>query len=355
MADSRIDKVHCAFSPATFFLVPPKDVNLVCVASGTGISPFVGLVDSIGARQGSYTIVHQCKSSDLFMANSQAWLDFTAINPGAVVTGYISGDRSRRNCPMRYIIRNGAFEETTVLRRHNACAYYFECELFQLSLEETYKKDGLNLAYCCGGVKSAIEPLQRYVAKMGMKFEFTYESYGVPLTLSKDSTASAIAGTIVDLGHVGPIHPGGDQILQQLNSIVAEERCMVDQASGKSSADAALSIPDHSEAFFELHPHAYNLHRCLRTPLDADSEAFAIFAKRQSMSKGVMLSMASKYAQVALSGPDDAKIVKIATELQTLAIREQLDAGNTEGAQQSAAFLRALLKHVPEENRDAER
>lgn len=36
MSDAEIDKVHCSFTPATFFLVPPKDTNLICVASGTG-------------------------------------------------------------------------------------------------------------------------------------------------------------------------------------------------------------------------------------------------------------------------------------------------------------------------------
>jgi hypothetical protein len=354
MADPRIEKVHCAFSPATFFMVPPRDTNLVCIASGTGISPFVGLVDAIGSRQGTYTIVHQCKSSDLFMASSQTWLDFTAINPGAAVFGYISGDRSRRNCPMRYAIRNGAFEETTLLRRHNACAYYFECQYFQDHIHETYKKQGLNLAYCCGGVKSAIEPLQQYADKMGMTFEFTCESYGVPPTLSMKCTASTIGGTILNLNHIGPIHPGGDQILHQLNDIVAEERALVDSTSSTSSS-ALRSIPDHSAAFYELHPHPYNLHRCLRTPLDADFEAFVAFLQRQAMGRGVMTSMATNYAQVALSSPDDSKIVKIATELQSSAIHEQLDSGDLDGARQSAAFLRALLKHVSDEDHDKQR
>jgi len=83
MADPRVESVHCSFAPSTFFLVPPVGVNLVCVASGTGISPFVGLADVIGSRRGMYTIAHQCKSSDLFLSNSQTWLDFTANNPGA--------------------------------------------------------------------------------------------------------------------------------------------------------------------------------------------------------------------------------------------------------------------------------
>jgi hypothetical protein len=310
-----------------------------------GISPFVGLVDSIGSRQGSYTIVHQCKSSDLFLANSQCWLDFTCMNPGSVVMGYISGDKSRRNCPMRYTIRNGAFEETTVLRRHNASAYYFECKEFQSAIEETYKNDGLNLAYCCGGVKSAIEPLRQFADKKGMQFEFTNETHGVPPTLTRGSKASQIGGTIVNLDHVSPIHPGGDQIIQQLNDIVAET------AVGPISS----ATPDHSVAFYELHPNAYNLLRCLRTPLDADSEAFTAFLGRQAMSKSVMHSMATKYAEVALLSPDDSKIMKIATELQSSNIRQHIDSGDAEGAQQSAGYLKQLLNHVTHEDHASER
>ena len=317
-----------------------------------GISPFVGLVDSIGSRQGCYTIVHQCKSSDLFLANSQSWLDFTAVNPGAVVMGYISGDRSRRNCPMRYIIRNGAFEETTVLRRHNASAYYFECDLFQSNLKEVYKPDGLNLAYCCGGVRSAIEPFRKFTDMQGQTYEYTCETYGVPPTLSRNSRAGQIGGTIVNLDHVSPIHPGGDQIIHQLDDI---GRTSDLHAEGGSDSPTTNETPDHSIAFYELHPHAYNLHRCLRTPLDADSDAFTAFLERQAMSKSVMASMATKYAEVALSRPDDSKIVKIATELQSSAIRQQIDAGDAEGAEKSAAYLKELLDHVPDDDQGTER
>lgn len=348
MSDPSITKVHCSFSPATFFLVPPKDTNLVCIASGTGISPFVGLVDSIHSRTGSYTIVHQCKSSDMFMCNSQTWLDFTAMNPGAIVMGYISGDRSRRNCPMRYIIRNGAFEETTVLRRQRISAYYFECEMFQGRIFETYSSDGLNLAYCCGGVKSAIMPMQNFANSNGMDFEFTSESYGVPVTLTKESNLlSQIGGTIIDLNHVSPIHPGGDQILQQAQDIVTSME--------KMNNTKKHDTPDHSVAFYELHPHAYNLHRCLRTPVDADSKAFAKFLERQAMSKSVLGNMATKYAQAVLSSPESSKIVKIATELQSSALSAQIGSGDTEGAQRSASYLKQLLNHVSDDDNDTER
>jgi len=348
MSDPKITKVHCSFSPATFFLLPPKDVNLVCVASGTGISPFVGLVDSIGSRTGSYTIVHQCKSSDMFMCNSQTWLDFTAMNPGAIVMGYISGDRSRRNCPMRYVIRNGAFEETTVLRRRRISAYYFECESFQSRLVETYKAGELNLAYCCGGVKSAIMPLRTFTESYGMEFEFTNESYGVPSTLTKESNLLCqIGGTIIDLNHVSPIHPGGDQILNQANDAMT---AMAHTDNTKNS-----DTPDHSIAFYELHPHAYNLHRCLRSPVDADSKAFAKFLERQAMSKSVLGNMATKYAQAALLAPESSKIVKIATELQSSAIFAQLNSGDTEGARITASYLKELLNHVPDDEDDTER
>lgn len=139
--------------------------------------------------------------------------------------GYISGDRSRWNCPMRYVIRNGAFEQTTVLRRHNASAYYFECELFQNTIKDRYQPndDALNLAYCCGGVKSSIQPLKNICVEEKMTYEFTCETYGVPPTLTQNSLASQIGGSIVNLDYVAPIHPGGEQILHQLNDIAAEE------------------------------------------------------------------------------------------------------------------------------------
>lgn len=299
-----------------------------------GISPFAGLVDAIGSRHGTYTIIHQCKSSDMFLSNSQNWLDFTTANPGAVVFGYISGDRSRRNCPMRYVIRNGAFEETSLLGRHNASAYYFECRLLQGRLKEVYHETALNLAYCCGGVQSAIQPLKDIFQKHQMNYEFTCESYGVTSTLQEDSVTCQIGGTIVNLDSVSPIHAGGDQILHQLQDIKMEgNQC---------------ETPDHSEAFWQLHPHAYNLLRCLRTPEDADFEAFSAFMKRQAMSKSVMLSMATKYAQVALASPENSKVVRIASELQAKTIRQQVRSGDTVGAQKSAETLKALLDHVPD-------
>ena len=36
MCDPTNEIVHCSFSPATAFIVPPKKANLVCIASGTG-------------------------------------------------------------------------------------------------------------------------------------------------------------------------------------------------------------------------------------------------------------------------------------------------------------------------------
>lgn len=47
MADPQVDEVHCSFSPATSFLVPPEDSNLVCVASGTGTLRYGGVMVSV--------------------------------------------------------------------------------------------------------------------------------------------------------------------------------------------------------------------------------------------------------------------------------------------------------------------
>ncbi|KAG7362795.1 mechanosensitive ion channel [Nitzschia inconspicua] len=352
MSDISITHVHCSITPGTTFLLPPKKANLVCIASGTGISPFVGLSDAIGTRNGTTTIVHQCQSSELFLCNSQQWLDFTASNPGACVMGFISGDRSKRNCPMRYVIQNGAFEETTLLGRRSSSAYYSECPLLKGRLKEKYLEGAINLAYCCGGVNGAIQPFKDMVSKDGMVFEFTVESYGVSTTLQEHSVASQIGGTIVNLDHVAPIHPGGDQILHQMQDIEIEQ---LDQNTHFDSQVGPRSdtIPDHSIAFWQCHPHAYNLHRCLRAPLDADSEAFAAFLERQAMSNSVMVSMATKYAKVALASPTDSKVVRIATELQAATLRQQIQSGDSDGAATSAVYLEALLFHFSSKDDDA--
>ena len=171
-------------------------------------------MDAIGTKQGFYTIAHQCKSSDLFLSNSQRWLDFTACNPGAIVMDFISGDQSRRNCPMRYFIRNGAFQETTLLNRHNSSAYYFECFSFQTRLKEVYNSDGscLNLAYYCVGWDIAVKPIQKIAREEGLIFEFIIECYGVSTSIKEDNEVCQIDGTLVNVDHVSPIHPG-DQIL----------------------------------------------------------------------------------------------------------------------------------------------
>ena len=254
---------------------------------------------------------------------------------------------------MRYIIRNGAFEETSVLGRHNSSAYYFECPRFQARLKETYKASGLNLAYCCGGVQSAIEPIKEITQREGMDFEFTVECYGVPSTFREKSATSQIGGTIVNLDHVSPIHPGGDQILYQLQDVAIENQ---ERENGQHpGCPVTTSTPDHSLPFWQLHPHAYNLHRCLRAPFDSESEAFAAFLSRQAMSKSVMMGMATRYAEVALAAPDDSKVVRIASELQSSTIRQQMQSGDSEGARKAAEYLEELLNHAPSSDEEAHR
>lgn len=165
----------------------------------------------------------------------------------------------------------------------------------------------------------------------------------------------------MNLDHVSPIHPGGDQILYQINSIATQTH---QQQRGEGSNNSTLStagcpvsstIPDHSEAFWWLHPHAYNLHRCLRSPVDADCDAFAAFLERQAISNSVIRNMAAKYAEVALTSPEDSKVMKIASELQAATIQRQVSSGDKEGAKKSAEYLMALLAHLPREDTNAER
>lgn len=181
-----------------------------------------------------------------------------------------------------------------------------------------------------------------------MKFEFTNESYGVPPKWTKESNMlSQIGGAIIDLNHVSPIHPGGSQILHQSINIM--------KSMAHTDKTKSFGAPDQTVAFYELHPHAYNLFRCLRTPVDADAKAFAKFLERQAISNSVLGNMATKYAQAVLSAPESSKIVKIATELQSSAISAQLNSGDTEGAEKTASYLKQLLDHVPEDDDDTDR
>ena len=248
---------------------------------------------------------------------------------------------------MRYVIRNGMFDETAVLGRHSSSAYYFQCPHFQERLKEVYKRGGLNLAYCCGGFQSAIDPLKELISENGWKYEFTVESYGGGNTLSKKDFSCQIGGTIVNLDAISHIHEGGDAILRKIHQIALEGQ--------NKCPGAPVGSPDHSEAFWQLHPHAYNLLRCVRSPLDADFEAFAQFLHRQNASRSVIAVSATKYAQAALTSPKNSKVVRIASELQSTAISQQIDAGDVEGARKSAEYLEALLEHVPNEDENTRR
>jgi hypothetical protein len=234
-----------------------------------------------------------------------------------------------------------------VLGRNSSYAYFSECPRFQQRLKDVYKEDecALNLAYCCGGVQSAIKPLKDIIGTEGWQYEFTVESYAVT-TLSKSKNVCQIGGTIVDLDSVAPVHEGGDQILHQIQNIANDDL----QADG-----AAKPAPDHSDKFCQLHPHAYNLHRCLRAPFDADFEAFAAFLDRRAITKSVVASSAEKYAEIALDSPHDSKVVMIASELQSSAIRSQIASGDMEGVKKSATQLGALLNHIPSNDENVTR
>jgi len=210
-----------------------------------------------------------------------------------------------------------------------------------------YRKGGINLAYCCGGVNSAVDPLTKIMEEHYWDYEFFVESYSVATRLDSTDFCCQIGGTIVDLKEVSSVHMGGDQILHQVQNIALER-----EEQGNANTPIA---PDHSDDFWKLHPHAYNLQRCLRSPLDADFEAFLAFLNRQDASKGVVAVSAAKYAQVALESPEDSKIVRIASELQSSALLHQLDSGDIEGARKYADNLAALLKHVPTEDENSHR
>lgn len=247
---------------------------------------------------------------------------------------------------MRYIIRNGAFEETSLLGPHSTGAYYFQCDFFQERLREVYDAASLNLAYCCGGIKSAIQPLHRLFRQQEMTYEVTVECYGISVPISSLSQPCQIGGTIVNLDNVSSVHPGGDQILYQIQDVEIERA---------ENSGCPVSTPDHSIPFWQLHPHAYNLHRCLGAPLDADFEAFSTFLKRQAVNTNTLFKMAEKYTEVALKSPDDSKVLRIATELQSTAIRRHIQVGDISGAEQAAKHLKGLLSRIPSIDEDVRR
>lgn len=311
MIDPGLDHAWIDFSPSTQFLVPPANSNLLMVATGTGITPFVGLASELPNGSGSITVVHQTRSSDLFLANLAAWLALTERCPHALVLGFVSGDGGGRNLPMRYRIRGGRVDDLSILHARDSKAYYFMSDEFDRRLRETTRADGRNLAYCCGGQRSAEAPVRDAVQRLGASYEFVLECNVSMSSFSRDPWHVAVGDDLIDVMPARSIHPGGADVIDRILHGL------------KSTADAAVGCPggdehllDATRLFLKVHPNPYNLVRCLRTPADHDYEEFVSFIEREAARGRVLDEAAHHYTIGALDHPNRLDLVRAAAALE---------------------------------------
>ena len=350
ITDLGLRRVPIAFSPCTAFLRPLADANLLLVATGTGVTPFVGFVRALADHRGPCTLVHQCRTEALFRANLETWLTFTREHPDAVVIGCISGSRGGTQAPLTLLIRNGGVAERIELDPHDPAAYYF-VNPHVLRRLDAVAQSRCNLAYCCGGSESAVRPLQRLCGERGWRYEIIPESHSVDQSLEPDALYASLEDRLLNLSALRDIHPGGLDLIQQL---VTLERERLDQAGCDGPVDL-------SRIFAQVHPHAYNLLRVAGAASDEDFEAFADFVDSEAQ-RGVVLDVAAQqYVAVALAHPARSRVLKIAIVLQTRAIDAHLRKGSRVTPEDIASAdrclqnMEALIPRVSEEDPDARR
>ncbi len=336
LSDKNAPQAFLACASGIRFRVPPAGSNLLMVASGTGISPFVSLAAEISNRPGRFTLVHQVRSPDLFFANLEAWKQFTRANPAAMVLGYVSGHAGQQSKPQHVVIAGGEVLQHTDLDTE-ADAYYFLSEFLLQRLRSVTLPQG-NFAYCCGGVRSVVTPLRQLLSRQGWAYEFEVQSYGVERRISRRSEHFQVGNNLVDATQLAAVHPGGTQILDQMMRLAAP--------SG-SSAAASEAVPDLSALFFELHPDAYNLLRLMKSPCDNEFRSFATFIDSEAERGVVLAGAADQYVAAALAFPDKLRVVKIALRLESAALDAHLIAGDKSTATTVAAAAKCLL-HLEE-------
>lgn len=172
MTDPTLGEAWIDVSPGTHFAPPPADTNILMVASGTGIAPFVGLAATLSDEVESVTVVHQCRSNDLFLANSETWLELTRRHASSVVLGYVSGESGARGLSLGYRIEGGEVRDQWIIDQNSPQKFYFMCSRFTERLEQVTRADGRNLVYCCGGERSAVAPARKAFERIGARYEF---------------------------------------------------------------------------------------------------------------------------------------------------------------------------------------
>jgi len=318
MLNEGVPQVFVAVSPGRRFTLPPAGSNLLMVAGGTGISPFVSLVEEIGALPGNYTLIHQTGSAEAFLSCLDAWQRFTRINPGAVVMGFLSGSADGSDGAERITVTGGAVTEHLRLDR-DSDAYYFLSEAVVERLRAVTRPGATNLAYCCGGVNSTVSPLRQLLSRHGWEYEFWVQAYGGEQRLLPRVRLFKAGPRLVDATQAGEAHPGGRQIIDQLLAL---------SASAPDAAGTALpsTPPDFTRLFSELHADAENLLRLVNTPSDDEFRSFANLLEREAGRGVVLEEVPAQYVAAALAYPGKLNIVRIALRLETAVLDGQLRA-----------------------------
>lgn len=349
MTDPALGEAWIDVSPGTHFAPPPAGTNLVLIASGTGIAPFVGLAATLSDEIQSATVVHQCRSNELFLANMKAWLDLTQRHPNSVVLGYVSGEPGTRSPSLGYRIEGGEVRDLWVNDHVGPKRFYFMCPRFTGRLARVTRPDGRNLVYCCGGERSAVSPVRRAVERLGVGYEFVIETQGLSFGRAAASQYVALADAVVDLEGVKPIHTGGADVLDRiLQGAVVSAPPSVTEVDANDDGEA---VPDVTELFNAIHPYSYNLIRCLGSQFDLEYEAFLEFIDSEAARGADISALAHHYAVAALDHPDKLDLVRAAVAAELRALRN-LDGNDPVGdpgglARQQVDDLRRVLLHLP--------
>ena len=348
MSAADAPQAFIACAPGMRFRVPPAGSNLLMVAGGTGISPFVGLAREIGDQPGRYTLIHQTRFSDLFLANLEAWRVFTRTNPGATVMGYVNGQAAHAGGPERFVIAGGEITEHVRLSTEAGAYYFLSAVMLERLHAVTQPRN--NFAYCCGGTHSTVSPLRHLLSQHGWEYEFEVQSVGLERTISPRSRHFKTGTKLVDATQVDQVHPGGPQIIEQLMRLAV--------APGAAGAN---DVPDLSTLFFELHPDACTLLRLMSSPSDDEFLAFANLIDREA-ERGVILDQAAhQYVAAALAFPDKLRVVKLALALESAALyahlkdRDAATAASVAAASNCLQHLEDLFPHLSADDPDRDK
>lgn len=344
MMDRDLDHAWISVAPGAFFPKPPDEANLVIVATGTGIAPFVGLSHKLPENQHSVTLVHQSRSRELFLANMSHWLSLTDRCPNAEVLGYVSGNKGKTGQSCRYWIKGGKVQDILVTARHQKQCYYMTCDRFLERLRRTTRHDEQNLAYCCGRHQSAFSPLKAIIDRLGAQYKFTTDTQGGQSSTVHSSDYVLIGNSLVDLETIKPFHPGCggtvDRVLAGYNAALGEQEADV---TGQLDPEAT---PDVTALFNDLHPAPYNLKRCFDVQHDLEYLSFLDFVEAEAARGTILEEVAHHYAVAAINHPDRLDLVRAAVTIELRYLRDSN--AYEKPSDESVHDLRKLVTLLPD-------